>query len=149
MGFTDALKRSLGFEEDTSLHNKQQNNYRRPSTPSIYFRMSNNNASDLSSHSYYDDVSISPEQSFYEIMLIRPKTIDDINYVVDQVLEESNPVILDLSFLEKESPANFKLAGEKIKQMRSNYGAEALLLSRCNDKNLIIRAPKGVSLVRK
>ena len=24
MGFTDALKRSLGFEEDTSLHNKQQ-----------------------------------------------------------------------------------------------------------------------------
>ena len=80
MGFTDALKRSLGFEEDTSLHNKQQNNYRRPSTPSSDFRMSNNNASDLSSHSYYDDVSISPEQSFYEIMLIRPKTIDDINY---------------------------------------------------------------------
>lgn len=149
MGFTDALKRSLGFEEDTSLHNKQQNNYRRPSTPSSDFRMPNNNASDLSSHSYYDDVSISPEQSFYEIMLIRPKTIDDINYVVDQVLEESNPVILDLSFLEKESPANFKLAGEKIKQMRSNYGAEALLLSRCNDKNLIIIAPKGVSLVRK
>ncbi|MDO5830726.1 MAG: cell division protein SepF [Methanobrevibacter smithii] len=149
MGFTDALKRSLGFEEDTSLHNKQQNNYRRPSTPSSDFRMLNNNASDLSSHSYYDDVSISPEQSFYEIMLIRPKTIDDINYVVDQVLEESNPVILDLSFLEKESPANFKLAGEKIKQMRSNYGAEALLLSRCNDKNLIIIAPKGVSLVRK
>ena len=143
MGFTDALKRSLGFEEDTSLHNKQQNNYRRPSTPSSDFRMSNNNASDLSS------VSISPEQSFYEIMLIRPKTIDDINYVVDQVLEESNPVILDLSFLEKEGPANFKLAGEKIKQMRSNYGAEALLLSRCNDKNLIIIAPKGVSLVRK
>lgn len=149
MGFTDALKRSLGFEEDTSLHNKQQNNYRRPSTPSSDFRRSNNNASDLSSHSYYDDVSISPEQSFYEIMLIRPKTIDDINYVVDQVLEESNPVILDLSFLEKESPANFKLAGEKIKQMRSNYGAEALLLSRCNDKNLIIIAPKVVSLVRK
>ncbi len=82
-------------------------------------------------------------------MLIRPKTIDDINYVVDQVLEESNPVILDLSFLEKESPANFKLAGDKIKQMRSNYGAEALLLSRCTDKNLIIIAPKGVTLVRK
>ena len=29
-------------------------------------------------------------------MLIRPKTIDDINYVVDQVLEESNPVIVKL-----------------------------------------------------
>ena len=58
-------------------------------------------------------------------------------------------MMMYLSFLEKESPANFKLAGEKIKQMRSNYGAEALLLSRCNDKNLIIIAPKGVSLVRK
>ena len=127
MGFTDALKRSLGFEEDTSLHNKQQNNYRRPSTPSSDFRMSNNNASDLSSHSYYDDVSISPEQSFYEIMLIRPKTIDDINYVVDQVLEESNPVILDLSFLEKESPANFKLAGEKIKVLDYPDGTLAFL----------------------
>jgi SepF-like predicted cell division protein (DUF552 family) len=150
MGFTDALKRSLGFEEDTSsLHNKQSNNYRRPTAPSSDFRMPNNQASDLSSQGYYDDVSISPEQSFYEIMLIRPKTIDDINYVVDQVLEESNPVILDLSFLEKESPANFKLAGDKIKQMRSNYGAEALLLSRCTDKNLIIIAPKGVTLVRK
>ena len=48
MGFTDALKRSLGFEENTSLHNKQPNNYRRPSTHSSDFRMSNNNASDLS-----------------------------------------------------------------------------------------------------
>ncbi|WP_299525265.1 cell division protein SepF [uncultured Methanobrevibacter sp.] len=149
MGFTDALKRSLGFEEDTSLHNNHSNNYRRAPSHSNDFRMSNNATSDLGGHGYYDDVSISPEQSFYEIMLIRPKTIDDINYVVDQVLEESNPVILDLSFLEKESPANFKLAGDKIKQMRNSYGAQALLLSRCNDKNLIIISPKGVKLVRK
>ena len=94
MGFTDALKRSLGFEEDTSLHNKQQNNYRRPSTPSSDFRMSNNNASDLSSHSYYDDVSISPEQSFYEIMLIRPKTIDDINYDHLEVTDDKPGVVV-------------------------------------------------------
>lgn len=150
MGFTDALKRSLGFEEDTSLNNKQPNNYKRQSFSSRDFGRSNNNvAPDLSSNSYYDGVSISPEQSFYEIMLIRPRTIDDINYVVDQIVEKSNPVILDLSFLEKESPANFKLAGDKIKQMRSSCGAEALLLAHCNDKNLVIVAPKGVSLVRK
>ena len=149
MGFTDALKRSLGFEEDTSLSKKQSNNYKRQPFSSMNFGMSNNNAPDLSSDSYYDGVSISPEQSFYEIMLIRPRTIDDINYVVDQIIEKSNPVILDLSFLEKESPANFKLAGDKIKQMRSDYGAQALLLAHCNDKNLVIVAPKGVSLVRK
>ena len=149
MGFTDALKRSLGFEEDTSLSKKQSNNYKRQPFSSLNFGMSNNNAPDLSSDSYYDGVSISPEQSFYEIMLIRPRTIDDINYVVDQIIEKSNPVILDLSFLEKESPANFKLVGDKIKQMRSDYGAQALLLAHCNDKNLVIVAPKGVSLVRK
>lgn len=96
-----------------------------------------------------NDFVITPEQSFYEIVLIRPKTIDDINYVVDQVIEEKNPVILDLSFLEKESAPNFKLAGDKIKQMRSRYGAQALLLSRTEDKNLIIISPKKVKVVNK
>jgi SepF-like predicted cell division protein (DUF552 family) len=98
---------------------------------------------------YEDDYVIIPEQPFYEIVLIRPKTIDDINYVVDQVIEEKNPVILDLSFLEKESTPNFKLAGDKIKQMRVNYGAQALLLSRTEEKNLIIISPKKVKVVNK
>ena len=74
---------------------------------------------------------------------------DDINYVVDQVIEEKNPVILDLSFLERESAANFKLAGDKIKQMRTRYGAQALLLSRTSEKNLIVISPKKVKLVKK
>jgi hypothetical protein len=51
--------------------------------------------------------------------------------------------------LEKESPANFKLAGDKIKQMRSRYDAQALLLARSEDKNLIILSPKKVKLVNK
>lgn len=97
----------------------------------------------------YDDYVIVPEQSFYEIVLIRPKSIDDVNYVVDQVVEERNPVIIDLSFLERESPANFKLAGEKIKQMRAKFGAQALLLARCEEKNLIIISPKKVRLINK
>ena len=78
-----------------------------------------------------------------------PKSIDDVNYIVDQVIEEKNPVIVDLSFLERESPANFKLAGDKIKQMRSRYGAQALLLARLEDKNLIIISPKKVKLINK
>lgn len=97
----------------------------------------------------YDDFVITPEQSFYEIVLIRPKTIDDINYVVDQVIEEKNPVILDLSFLEKESAPNFKLAGDKIKQMRERYGVQALLLARSEDKNLIIISPNKVKVINK
>ncbi|WP_458453658.1 cell division protein SepF [Methanobrevibacter sp.] len=97
----------------------------------------------------FDDFVITPEQSFYEIVLIRPKTLDDINYIVDQVIEEKNPVILDLSFLEKESAPNFRLAGEKIKQMRARYGAQALLLSRSEEKNLIIISPKKVKVVNK
>lgn len=98
----------------------------------------------------YDDFEvIEPEQSFYEIVLIRPKTIDDINYIVDQVIEEKNPVIVDLSFLEKESAPNFKLAGDKIKQMRAKYGAQALLLSRSEEKNLIIISPKKVKVINK
>ena len=97
----------------------------------------------------YDDFVIIPEQSYYEIVLIRPKTIDDINYVVDQVIEEQNPVILDLSFLEKESAPNFKLAGDKIKQMRERYGAQALLLARSDEKNLIIVSPKKVKVINK
>ena len=96
-----------------------------------------------------DDYVIIPEQSFYEIVLIRPKTIDDINYVVDQVLEENNPVILDLSFLERESAANFKLAGDKINQMRSRYGVQALLLAKTDDKELIIVSPKKVRVINK
>lgn len=132
MSFKDALKRSLGFEEQ--LEDKHTNDFAHELRPT-----------------YHDNVTISPEHYIedYEIMLIRPRTIDDINYMVDQITEEHNPVILDLSFLEKESPANFKLAGEKIKYMRNNYGAEALLLANTQDKNLIIISPSNVSLIRK
>ena len=84
-----------------------------------------------------------------EFYMSLTKTLDDINYMVDQILEEQNPIIVDLSFLERESEANFKLAGDKIRQIRTNYGAQALLLARSEDKNLIILSPKKVKLVNK
>jgi SepF-like predicted cell division protein (DUF552 family) len=173
MSFTDTLKRSLGFEE-TESGQKNPNNSSitdmlrdvgsnivdsiRPEEPSreyypkdIPVQNPNPSYEPMSRPTpIYDDVEvIIPEQSFYEIVLIRPKSIDDVNYVVDQVIEEKNPVIIDLSFLERESPANFKLAGEKIKQMRARYGAQALLLSRSEEKNLIIISPKKVKLINK
>ena len=129
MSFLDDVKRSLGFEEKRYDEGSLASDYRQ---------------------AYYDDddIIISPEHSLYKIMLMRPKTLDDVNYIVDQLLNENNPIILDLSFLEKESPANFKLAGDKIKELRENYGAAALLLSQCEDKNLIIIAPSNIDLVK-
>ncbi|WP_273476098.1 cell division protein SepF [Methanobrevibacter woesei] len=129
MSFLDDVKRSLGFEEKRYDEGSLASDYRQ---------------------GYYDDddIIISPEHSLYKIMLMRPKTLDDVNYIVDQLLNENNPIILDLSFLEKESPANFKLAGDKIKELRENYGAAALLLSQCEDKNLIIIAPSNIDLVK-
>ena len=177
MSFTDTLKRSLGFEETGSgekregeglnlskfiddvkrgVENSINRNTAKPQSnpqPEQYRpkprTVPNPQANPTPVYDDFDDYVIIPEQSFYEIVLIRPKTIDDVNYVVDQVIEEKNPVIVDLSFLQKESPANFKLAGDKIKQMRARYDAQALLLARTEEKNLIIISPKKVNVVNK
>lgn len=151
MNLMDTIKKSLGFEineEESRQQYRSNSGYSSPNRGPRQNPNFNNNAT--SPRPDFDDIEpIIPEQPYYEIVLIRPRTIDDINYVVDQVIEERNPVILDLSFLESESSANFKLAGDKIKQMRTRYGAQALLLSRTSEKNLIILSPKKVKLVKK
>ena len=130
MSFTDNLKKSLGFEEDNF--------------GSAY------GISDYGEEEFEDEfMTISPEQTFYEIILIRPKSVDDMDYVFDQIVEENNPVILDLKFLEKQSNRDFRQAGEILKLLRNQYGAEAILLSQTDDKNLIIVTPARVKLVRK
>lgn len=130
MSFTDNLKKSLGFEEDNF--------------GSAY------GISDYGEENFEDEfMSISPEQTFYEIILIRPKSVDDMDYVFDQIVEENNPVILDLKFIEKQSNKDFRQAGEILKLLRQQYGAEAILLSQTEDKNLIIVTPARVKLVRK
>ena len=167
MSFTDTIKRSLGFEETESKDKKEGEGFNLNEIINSLIKPSGNDAQDQQSTQnrpesrtapnpvpkptpvYEDDYVITPEQPFYEIVLIRPKTLDDINYVVDQIIEEKNPVILDLSFLEKESPANFKLAGDKIKLLRSKYDAQALLLARSEERNLIILSPKKVKVVNK
>ena len=131
MRFTDNLKKSLGFEEDDF--------------GSAY------GISDYGEDEFFEEgfTSISPEQTFYEIVLIRPKSVDDMDYIFDQIVEENNPVILDLKFLEKQSQKDFRQAGEILKILRHQYGAEAILLSQSEDKNLIIVTPSRVKLVRK
>ena len=131
MSFTDNLKKSLGFEEDDF--------------GTAY------GISDYGEEDFFEDefTTISPEQTFYEIVLIRPKSVDDMDYIFDQIVEENNPVILDLKFLEKQSEKDFRQAGEILKLLRHQYGAEAILLSQAEDKNLIIVTPSRVKLVRK
>ena len=131
MSFTDNLKKSLGFEEDDF--------------GTAY------GISDYGEEDFFVDLftTISPEQTFYEIVLIRPKSVDDMDYIFDQIVEENNPVILDLKFLEKQSEKDFRQAGEILKLLRHQYGAEAILLSQTEDKNLIIVTPSRVKLVRK
>ena len=167
MSFTDAIRRSLGYEESEPSNKRSndtpsfldflrggissQNTNRQQQNPTYNPNPAQNRVPNQPNRPapkpVYDDFEyIIPEQALYEIVLIRPKTIDDINYVVDQVIEENNPVVLDMSFLEKESPANFKLAGDKIKQMRAYYGAQALLLARSSEKNLILVSPKKVNV---
>ena len=131
MSFTDNLKKSLGFEEDDF--------------GSAY------GISDYGEDEFFEEefTTISPEQTFYEIVLIRPKSVDDMDYIFDQIVEENNPVILDLKFLEKQSEKDFRQAGEILKLLRHQYGAEAILLAQAEDKNLIIITPSRVKLVRK
>lgn len=142
MSFMNALRRSLGFEEteeEDNGNNLSSSNY----GPADYY------VSDEEEFGIEPDYIYYGESTNYEIMLIRPKSIDDINYIIDQIIEEKNPVIADLAFLQKESPANFKLAADKINYMRSNYGVEAFLLAHTEDKNLVIISPDNVSLVKK
>ena len=129
MSFTDNLKKSLGFEEDP------------------YGMSYSDDGFDVSFLD--DDFTISPEQSFYEIILIKPQSIDDMDYVFDQVVEENNPVILDLIHLEKQGVAEFRKAGERLKVLREQYNAQAILLAQSSEKNLIIVTPSRVKLVRK
>ena len=172
MSFTDTIKRSLGFEETDSENldkkgdsplkdlidnikkpieqrTRQQGNPQQPTSRPNPRNMENPTRAAPRQYTEFDDYVITPDQSFYDIVLIRPKTIDDINYVVDQVIEERNPVIVDLSFLERESEPNFRLAGDKIKQMRLKYSAQALLLEHNEDKNLILISPKKVKVINK
>jgi len=126
MSIIDNLKRSLGFEEETR---EPVHDY----------------AEDLLENDYY----IAPEQPFYEIILIRPRTVDDMDYVFDQIVEENNPVIVDLGFLENEGLDLFQRAGEKIKILRKNHNAEAISLCKGLDKNMVILTPSRIKIIKK
>lgn len=91
---------------------------------------------------------IVPEHSFYEIILLKAKSIGDVDDAFSQVTDEKNPVILDLTEIQRDNPSDFKTVGERIKDLRENHGAEAILL--CNkEKNVVIITPREIKLIRK
>jgi SepF-like predicted cell division protein (DUF552 family) len=91
---------------------------------------------------------IVPEQTFYEIILMKVNNLDDFLEAMRQIEEEKTPIIMDLSNFEKNVPEDFSIAGEKLKAFRDSTGGEAILLSK-NGKNIIIVTPPEVKLIRK
>lgn len=163
MGFTNNLKKSLGFDEEYdssfNLRNtlgleesgfgiKRNVGYEEEYNPGYNQGYGLNLASEFDD-TYLEDFTISPEQPFYEIVLIKPKSMDDMDYVFDQIVEEGNPVILDLVFLQKKGVNEYKQAASRLKILRNQYNAQVILLSKTSDKNLILVSPSRVKISNK
>ncbi|MDR2967053.1 MAG: cell division protein SepF [Methanobacteriaceae archaeon] len=127
MNFKDNVKASLGFskKEKKSINSKDFLN------------------------EILDGDVIEPMQPFYEIILIRPESMDGMDYVSDEIIEENNPVIVDLGYFEEEGIDTFEMAIEKIKILKQEYGAESILLCNAPDKNIILIAPSRIKITKK
>ena len=91
---------------------------------------------------------IVPEHFFYEIILMKTRNLDDFVDALRQIEEEKNPIIMDLTYFERDVPDDFRIAGEKLKAFRDDTGGEAILLCK-NGKNVIIITPPEIKLIRK
>ncbi|MDR2623519.1 MAG: cell division protein SepF [Methanobrevibacter sp.] len=127
MGFIDQFKRSLGMEEEK----------RRPIEPFVEEILESD-----------ADMSITPEQPFYEIILIKPRSEDDMDYVRDQIVE-GNPVIVDVAYIEKEGEKTFEMIGTKLNILRKEHKAEAILLCKTKDKHMILIGPSKIKIIKK
>lgn len=125
MSLIDNFKKSLGFEE-RDINEEPRN------------------IEDF--HDEDEDYFITPEQFYYEVVLIKAMLMDDIDYVFDQVIEEKNPVILDLSYFEEENEDDLKNIGEKVKELREYHNAEAIILCKTVDKHILLITPERVKI---
>ena len=120
MSLINKLKENLGFNEHSRFDNQSSENY-----------------------------TITPQQEYYEIILMKPKTLEDMDYIHDQLIEENNPVIIDLGFLHRKGRITFNAAAERIKELRDKYECESILLSQDSGKYQFILSPKRVKLRKK
>lgn len=149
MSFINDLKRSLGFEENNDSNPNSPPRYTNhgdltPNNPNNY-----NNSYDSRFNSYEQDFTITPEPDSYDIILSKPVDSEGMDYVYNQVVEENNTVIVDLSKLAKSQNGDFRLAGQMLSSLRKDYGAEAILLERNHDKIMILITPNRVNIVKK
>jgi len=84
----------------------------------------------------------------YDISLIRPQSMDDIVFVFNQIVDEGNPVIVDLGFLEEEKFDTYQIALEKIDFLRQEYDVESILLCKTSNQNIILLAPSRIEIVK-
>jgi SepF-like predicted cell division protein (DUF552 family) len=113
----DLIKKNLGLEEERRVEEEEK------------------------------ETIIVPEHSFYEIILMKAQGIPDIEDALKQIIEEKNPIILDMGFID-DNPDEFKHVGAKLKEFRDTVGGEAILLCK-NGKNVVIITPPEIKLVRK
>lgn len=71
MSFVDTLKRSLGFEESSVQRDAA--------------------ISDFADEFLDETYTITPEQPFYEIILIRPRTLEDMDYILIKLFKKIIP----------------------------------------------------------
>ena len=151
MSFLDNIKSSLGFEGDMNNpegnNNNYNNNYNQGSS-SLYRQPSDLNSPYNYSYDAYDLDPITPQGSLYDIVLTRPRDSDDMDYVFDQVVQASNPVIVDLSDLKRNQAEEFKVAGAMLMDLRKQHNARVVLLD-SNNKSLILIAPESIEIVKK
>ncbi len=94
------------------------------------------------------DPPIVPDHSFYEIILIKAEDLDDVNYAVDQLVLEKNPVVLDLTYLADNYPDEFAVTTNRLKELRETIGIGIILIAE-EGRNTLLISPKEIKLVSK
>ena len=94
------------------------------------------------------DPPIVPDHSFYEIILIKAEDLDDVNYAVDQLVLEKNPVVLDLTYLADNYPDEFAATTHRLKELRENIGIGVILIAE-EGRNTLLISPQEIKLVAK
>ena len=130
MNFVDSLKKSLGIDDKESLHSPIEDT--------------------INENSFIDEDVITPMQSFYEILLFRPKILDDVDYITDQIVQEQNPVIVDIAYIEEfEGEQAVEKIGDTLRFLKEEHETEVILLCKNEEKHMFLISPARVKILKK
>ncbi|MCL2116521.1 MAG: cell division protein SepF [Methanobrevibacter sp.] len=124
MSFIDKFKKSLGFS-------RKEKKPKLPDFPE-------------------DESPITPDpQPYYEIIVIRPESMDDMDYIFNQILSEENPVIVDFNYFEREGEETLDMAKEKIDILKQEHDVNFVILCYSQNKNIFLFVPSRINIVEK